>query len=59
MAVEELFFNTNLTTGSRWPRRGIILLPAAVRLDDFRVYPLQIKQLCGVRPAEKNQVIEW
>lgn len=61
MAVEELFFNTNITTGIRVAEaRGIILAVA----EDFGVTiaeytPLQVKQsVVGYGRAEKRQVIE-
>ena len=61
MAVEELFFNTNITTGIRVAEaRGIILAVA----EDFGVNiaeytPLQVKQsVVGYGRAEKRQVIE-
>ena len=61
MAIEELFFNTNITTGIRVAEaRGIILAVA----EDFGVNiaeytPLQVKQsVVGYGRAEKRQVIE-
>jgi len=60
MAVEELFFNTNITTGIRVAEaRGVILL-AAERADlVIQEYtPLQVKQaVVGYGRAEKKQVI--
>ncbi|MBO5416464.1 MAG: crossover junction endodeoxyribonuclease RuvC [Clostridia bacterium] len=60
MAVEELFFNTNQTTGIRVAEaRGVILL-AATRLGVpvFEYTPLQVKQaVVGYGRAEKKQVI--
>ena len=61
MSIEELFFNTNITTGiSVAHARGIILLAAyraGVRV--FEYTPLQVKQaVVGYGRAEKNQVIE-
>lgn len=60
MAVEELFFNTNQTTGIRVAEaRGVILL-AATRLGvpTFEYTPLQVKQaVVGYGRAEKKQVI--
>jgi crossover junction endodeoxyribonuclease RuvC len=61
MAVEELFFNTNLTTGiSVAHGRGIILLAGCRSgLPIFEYTPLQIKQaVVGYGRAEKNQVID-
>ena len=60
MAVEELFFNTNITTGIRVAEaRGVILL--AARSKDVKIYeytPLQVKQaVVGYGRAEKKQVI--
>ena len=61
MAIEELFFNTNITTGiSVAHARGIILLAAyrgGVRV--FEYTPLQVKQaVVGYGRAEKKQVID-
>ena len=61
MAVEELFFNTNITTGiSVAQGRGVILLAgyrAGVRI--FEYTPLQVKQaVVGYGRAEKRQVID-
>jgi crossover junction endodeoxyribonuclease RuvC len=61
MAVEELFFNTNLTTGiSVAHGRGIILLAGCRSgIPIFEYTPLQIKQaVVGYGRAEKNQVID-
>lgn len=60
MAVEELFFNTNITTGIRVAEaRGVILMCAyrmGVKL--FEYTPLQVKQaVVGYGRAEKKQVI--
>ncbi|MBO4979841.1 MAG: crossover junction endodeoxyribonuclease RuvC, partial [Clostridia bacterium] len=46
MSIEELFWNTNQTTGIRVSEaRGVILLAAAQRkLDIFEYTPLQVKQ---------------
>lgn len=61
MAVEELFFNTNITTGiSVAHGRGVILL-AGYRsgIPVFEYTPLQVKQaVVGYGRAEKNQVKE-
>lgn len=61
MSIEELFFNTNITTGIAVAHaRGVILL-AAYKLG-VRVYeytPLQVKQaVVGYGRAEKKQVID-
>lgn len=61
MSVEELFFNTNITTGiSVAHARGVILLTAfraGVRV--FEYTPLQVKQaVVGYGRAEKKQVID-
>ena len=60
VAVEELFFNTNITTGIRVAEaRGVILL-AAERggVPIFEYTPLQVKQaVVGYGRAEKKQVI--
>lgn len=61
MAVEELFFNTNITTGiSVAHGRGVVLLAgyrAGLRI--FEYTPLQVKQaVVGYGRAEKRQVIE-
>lgn len=60
MAVEELFFNTNITTGIRVAEaRGVILAAAdkkGVRMQEYT--PLQVKQaVVGYGRAEKKQVI--
>ena len=60
MAVEELFFNTNITTGIKVAEaRGIILLSAEMRGIKIAEYtPLQVKQaVVGYGLAEKQQVI--
>ena len=60
MAVEELFFNTNITTGiSVAEARGVILLTAHTRGVKISEYtPLQVKQaVVGYGKAEKGQVI--
>ena len=61
MSIEELFFNTNITTGiSVAHARGVILLAAyraGVRV--FEYTPLQVKQaVVGYGRAEKKQVID-
>ena len=60
MAVEELFWNTNQTTGIRVSEaRGVILLAGAQAGIDIHEYtPLQVKQaVVGYGRAEKKQVI--
>lgn len=60
MAVEELFFNTNVTTGIRVAEaRGIILLAAELHKVPVQEYtPPQVKQaVVGYGRAEKKQVI--
>lgn len=61
MSVEELFFNTNITTGiSVAHGRGVILLcayRAGVRTYEYT--PLQVKQaVVGYGRAEKKQVMD-
>ena len=60
MAIEELFFNTNITTGIAVAEaRGVILCAAykhGVRISEYT--PLQVKQaVVGYGKAEKHQVI--
>ena len=60
MAIEELFFNTNTTTGIAVAEaRGVILCTAyelGVKISEYT--PLQVKQaVVGYGKAEKNQVI--
>lgn len=60
MAVEELFFNTNRTTGIVVAEaRGIILLAAERHgVKIFEYTPLQVKQaVVGYGRAEKRQII--
>lgn len=60
MAVEELFFNTNLTTGiSVAHGRGVILLAAEqLGVPIFEYTPMQVKQaVVGYGKAEKKQVM--
>lgn len=60
MAVEELFFNTNLKTGIKVAQaRGVILLAAEKKGIQIAEYtPLQVKQaVTGYGRADKNQVI--
>lgn len=59
VAVEELFFNTNITTGIKVAEaRGVILLCAIRECGNlFEYTPLQVKQaLTGMGRAEKRQV---
>ena len=61
MAVEELFFNTNTTTGIAVAEaRGVILCTAhkkGVKINEYT--PLQVKQaVVGYGKAEKHQVME-
>ena len=61
IAIEELFFNTNITTGiSVAHGRGVILL--ACRQSGMSIYeytPLQVKQaVVGYGRADKRQVME-
>ena len=60
MAIEELFFNTNITTGIAVPEaRGVILCTAheaGIKISEYT--PLQVKQaVVGYGKAEKRQVI--
>ncbi len=60
MAIEELFFNTNHTTGIPVAEaRGVILLCAKMHgIPVFEYTPLQVKQaVVGYGRAEKHQVI--
>ena len=61
VSVEELFFNTNITTGIAVAHgRGVILLAcqkAGIRIYEYT--PLQVKQaVVGYGRAEKRQVID-
>ena len=61
MSIEELFFNTNITTGIAVAHaRGVILLSAyKLGVKVFEYTPLQVKQaVVGYGRAEKNQVID-
>ncbi len=61
MAVEELFFNTNVTTGIQVAHaRGVVLLAATQRGIPITSYtPSQVKQaVVGYGKAEKKQVME-
>lgn len=60
MAVEELFFNTNITTGIKVAEaRGVIIMCAQkMGVKIFEYTPLQVKQaVVGFGRAEKKQVI--
>ncbi|MEG0766065.1 MAG: crossover junction endodeoxyribonuclease RuvC [Pseudoflavonifractor sp.] len=61
MAVEELFFNNNVTTGIGVAQaRGVILLAAERRgVPIFEYTPSQVKQaVVGYGKADKHQVME-
>ena len=61
LSIEELFFNTNITTGIAVAQaRGVILLTAyRAGLSIFEYTPLQVKQaVVGYGRAEKKQVID-
>ena len=61
LAVEELFFGHNVTTGIGVSHgRGVILLAAAQRnIPIYEYTPMQIKQaVCGYGKAEKTQVMD-
>lgn len=61
MSIEELFFNTNLTTGIAVAHaRGVILLSAYTSgVETYEYTPLQVKQaVVGYGRAEKRQVID-
>lgn len=60
MAIEELFFNTNITTGIRVAEaRGVLLLSAQLAGVSIQEYtPLQVKQaVVGYGRAEKKQIM--
>ncbi len=60
MAIEELFFNTNITTGITVAEaRGVIICTAhRLGVKIFEYTPLQVKQaVVGYGKAEKKQVI--
>lgn len=60
IAIEELFFNTNITTGIRVAEaRGVIIMTAhRMGLKVYEYTPLQVKQaVVGFGRAEKKQVI--
>ena len=61
MSVEELFFNTNITTGIQVGHaRGVILLAGNQKgVEMFEYTPLQVKQsVVGYGRAEKQQVMD-
>ena len=61
MAIEELFFNSNVTTGSGVAQaRGVILMTAAkLGLSIYEYTPSQVKQaVVGYGKAEKRQVMD-
>lgn len=61
IAIEELFFNTNITTGIQVGHaRGVILLAGKQKGVSFNEYtPSQVKQsVVGYGKAEKRQVME-
>jgi crossover junction endodeoxyribonuclease RuvC len=61
MAIEELFFNTNVTTGIGVAQaRGVILASAArLGVSIFEYTPSQVKQaVVGYGKAEKRQVMD-
>lgn len=61
IAIEELFFNTNITTGiSVAQARGVILLACYQSgVSVFEYTPLQVKQaVVGYGRAEKKQVMD-
>ena len=60
MAIEELFFSTNITTGiSVAHGRGVILLAAEkLGVPSFEYTPIQVKQaVAGYGKADKKQVM--
>ena len=61
MAIEELFFNTNVTTGIAVAHgRGIVLLAGhQAGLPIYEYTPMQVKQaVVGYGKAEKKQVMD-
>ena len=61
MAIEELFFNTNVTTGIGVAQARGVILAAAARLgvEIFEYTPSQVKiAVVGYGKAEKRQVME-
>lgn len=61
VSIEELFFNTNITTGIQVAHgRGVILLACTnCGIPIFEYTPLQVKQaVAGYGRAEKRQVMD-
>ena len=61
VSIEELFFNTNITTGIQVAHgRGVILLACTkYGVPIFEYTPLQVKQaVAGYGRAEKRQVMD-
>ena len=61
MAIEELFFNTNVTTGIGVAQARVVILAAAAKLgvEIFEYTPSQVKQaVVGYGKAEKHQVMD-
>lgn len=61
MAIEELFFNTNVTTGIGVAQARGVILAAAARfgVEIFSYTPSQVKQaVVGYGKAEKHQVMD-
>ncbi len=61
VSIEELFFNTNITTGIAVAHaRGVILLACRMAgVEIFEYTPLQVKQaVVGYGRAEKKQVMD-
>ena len=61
VSIEELFFNTNITTGIAVAHgRGVILLACQkAGMDIYEYTPLQVKQaVVGYGRAEKTQVMD-
>jgi crossover junction endodeoxyribonuclease RuvC len=61
VSIEELFFNTNITTGIAVAHaRGVILLACRIAgVQIFEYTPLQVKQaVTGYGKAEKKQVMD-
>lgn len=61
LAIEELFFGQNVTTGIGVSHgRGVILLATAQKnIPIFEYTPMQVKQaVCGYGKAEKHQVMD-
>ena len=61
VSIEELFFNTNITTGIAVAHgRGVILLACEkAGVEIYEYTPLQVKQaVAGYGKAEKHQVMD-